>query len=269
MGTSAWLVTRDAARPGFGMVTAGAGGAPNGTPDMEPEDRERPTAGTPAGPAPAPTMTADTGAKPEAPVPADAEPEPLAPITGTAEPVELEAYGNGGAASVQLRGVTRASFRSSFRTEDATTTPATGCTRCPPGQCVHATGTLVADYDVTTRVSLPAVPRGLTECQRQRVRDAIDNVLAPHEQQHVQEFETFRGTTSRPFDLTVCRNKVNAEVKRLFEAERAPRQAAAQAASDALDPFQVDVDLDCDRRTSQAEQAPGPGHEMPDGEEQA
>ena len=263
---SAWLTVAHPARPGFGMVSSRA--AP-GAPAAE-EEREPPAAGMPNAPAPAPTVTTDDAGVQAPPVPADAAPAPLAPITGTADPVELEAYANGAGASLQLRGVTRASFRSSFRTENTATTAATGCTSCPPGQCVHATGTLVADYGVTTSVSLPSVPTDLPECQQARVRTAIDTVLAPHEQAHVRAFETFRGTTSRPFDLTVCRSAITPEVRALFEAERSARQRAAQAASDALDPFHVDVDLDCEDRTSQAEPAPGPGtDDAPDEEDEA
>ena len=35
--------------------------------------------------------------------------------------------------------------------------------------------------------------------------NAIDIVLAPHEQQHVAAFQAYIGIVSTPFDLTLCR----------------------------------------------------------------
>ena len=60
------------------------------------------------------------------------------------------------------------------------------------GERIHVTGTLVSTYHATTHVTLPRASDfpGLTPCQRQRVQDAIDNVLAPHEQEHVEAFRT-------------------------------------------------------------------------------
>ena len=78
------------------------------------------------------------------------------------------------------------------------------------------------------------------------MQDAIDNVLAPHEQQHVSAFNTYRGTTNRQFDLTLCRNEFDATIRSMVESEESARRSAAQAASDALDPFHFDVDLDCE-----------------------
>jgi hypothetical protein len=106
----------------------------------------------------------------------------------------------------------------------------------------------VATYSVTTTVTLPSADDfpGLTPCQRRRVQDAIDNVLAPHEQQHVRAFQQYNGTTRRPFNLTCCRSEFDTIIRNMFEAEAQARQAAAQAASDALDPFHFDVNLDCE-----------------------
>ena len=101
---------------------------------------------------------------------------------------------------------------------------------------------------MTTTVTLPRAAdfRRLTRCQRERVQDAIDNVLAPHEQEHVDAFETYNGTTEQPFDLTLCRNQLSGAVRRMARAEEGPRRAAAKAASAALDPFNFNVDLDCE-----------------------
>jgi hypothetical protein len=111
----------------------------------------------------------------------------------------------------------------------------------------------VATYRVTTTVTLPRVSsfRRLTPCQRQRVRDAIDNILAPHEQEHVAAFRTYEGTTSTPVDITICRGRnlerrLVARLQSIHDAEEGPRKSAAQTQSDSLDPFHVDVDLNCE-----------------------
>jgi hypothetical protein len=111
-------------------------------------------------------------------------------------------------------------------------------------------GDLVATYAVTTTITLPRVSDfpNLSVCQRQRVRDAIANVLAPHEQQHVAAFNTYNGATRRRFDVTLCRSTFDSTIRTMFEAEERTRRSAAQAASDALDPFHFDVDLNCEDR---------------------
>jgi hypothetical protein len=169
-------------------------------------------------------------------------PEPLPDVSGEGIEAEVSAY------SVTLRGRTDAKFSSSFRTRNVRTTAATGCDNCADSDCVHATGTLVSTFRVTTTVTLPSVSDfpDLTACQRQRVRDGINNVLRPHEQEHVTAFRTYNGTVSTPFDLTLCRSEFDGQIQALHDSVEAPRQAAAQAASDALDPFEFEVDLDCE-----------------------
>jgi hypothetical protein len=166
---------------------------------------------------------------------------PVADVAGEGEKTQATAY------SVTLRGRTDANFSSSFSTQDVVTTPGTGCNGCAGGDCVHARGTLVSTYTVSTTVTLPSVNDfpNLTPCQRQRVQDGITNVLAPHEQQHVSAFNTYNGTTRRPFDMTICRGAFDAAIQSMFNSEDSARQAAARALSNALDPFQFDVDLNC------------------------
>lgn len=168
--------------------------------------------------------------------------EPLPDVSGTGIETELSAY------SVTLRGRTDATFSNSFRTRNVRTEAATGCDDCADTDCVHVTGTLESTFRVTTRVTLPSVSDfpDLTACQRQRVRDGITNVLAPHEQQHVAAFRTYNGTVRTPFDLTICRSDFDARIQDLHDSIESPRQSAAQAASDALDPFEFEVDLDCE-----------------------
>jgi len=163
-------------------------------------------------------------------------------ISGTGE--QLHSTGH----SVTLQGRTDADYRSSFRTENVRTRPATGCEGCDASDCVRARGILVSTYTVTTTVTLPSVNDfpNLTPCQRQRVQNAITNVLAPHEQRHVRAFRTYSGTTRQAFDLTVCRDALDGAMQSMHDGEQSTRQTAAQARSDALDPFSFDVDLDCE-----------------------
>jgi hypothetical protein len=160
-----------------------------------------------------------------------------------------------------LRGRTDATFSSSFRTLNTRTTPGTGCEGCTGSECVHVAGTLESTYRVATQVTLPRVSDypNLTPCQRRRVQDAISNVLAPHEQQHVAAFNTYRGTTQTAFDMTVCRSDFDARIQAMHNSAESARQSAAQAASDALDPFEFEVDLNCqDTSTSSAPGASSP-----------
>jgi hypothetical protein len=101
-------------------------------------------------------------------------------------------------------------------------------------------------------VSLPDVPEGLTDCQHERVRNAIDNVLAPHEQDHVNAFHQYNGTVTLPIDYTGCSAGIQEYVQGLHDANAVSRRATVQAASDALDPFHISVDLDCEDESATA-----------------
>jgi hypothetical protein len=172
--------------------------------------------------------------------------DPVPPVIGTGEPHDVVAVAR--PPTVRLRGRTRARFNGgNFRTENVVTEAGSGCRRCRGKNCVHVTGTVITEYHVTTTVTLPKASsfRRLTQCQRERVQDAIDNILAPHEQDHVDAFETYNGTTEQPFDLNLCRGQLPRAVKKMVRDEERPRRAASQAQSDALDPFNFDVDLDC------------------------
>lgn len=156
---------------------------------------------------------------------------------------EMVAFAN----NLRLQGRTDASFSNNFRTENVTTTRSSDCEGCPASECVHVTGTLVSTFTVTTTVTLPSVSDfpSLTACQRQRVQDAITNILAPHEQQHVVAFQTYTGTVRTPFDLTLCRGDFATTIRSMHDSIEQGRRSSAQAASDALDPFHFDVDLNC------------------------
>jgi len=169
--------------------------------------------------------------------------EPLPTIFGAGEPHEMVAFAN----TTSLQGRTNASFSNNFTTRNVTTTLATDCEGCSANRCVHATGSLVSDFNATTTVTLPRVSDfpNLTPCQRQRVQNAITNVLAPHEKQHVAAFPTYVGRVSTPFDLTLCRSDFDVTIRSMHDSIEQSRRSSARSASNALDPFQFDVDLDC------------------------
>ena len=169
--------------------------------------------------------------------------QPLPNLEGEGEPSVAVAYGN----SLRLQGITRARFSNSFATQDVVTAPAESCEGCRASNCVHVTGSLVSTFTVTTTVTLPSVAdfSNLTSCRQQRVQDAIDTILAPHEQQHVSAFNTYNGSVSTAFDMTLCRGRFASEIQALHDRTESTRRSTAQVASDALDPFHFDVDLNC------------------------
>jgi hypothetical protein len=174
----------------------------------------------------------------------------LPDVSGTG-PAYHESLAGG---SLRLEGRTDATFDGgAYETQNVRVARGSGCA-CGEGEdCLHVTGTLVARYHVTTTVTLPSVSDfpNLTACQRARVQDAITNILAPHEQQHVQAFRTYNGITRRRFDLTLCRSDFDSTIDSMFQTETSARESSARAASAALDPFHFDVDLDCeDERSS-------------------
>lgn len=167
---------------------------------------------------------------------------PVPELSGTGESDEVVVFGN----TVNLEGETNATFNSSWKTTNQKTTRGQNCEECGSSDCVNVAGTLVNTFTVSTTVTLPEVPDDLTPCQRKRVRKAIDTMLKPHEQRHVRAFRTFNGTTRKAFKLkNICRDRINSKLQEMHDSERQSRQAAAQAKSDALDPFNVPVDLDC------------------------
>lgn len=175
-----------------------------------------------------------------------AEGENIQQVRSVGIPHRSTAYNTGD--SLRLRGRTDYEFNGgSFKTRNVRVRRASSCENCPDDECVRVTGRLVTRYRVRTSVTLPNVNDypDLIPCQRRRVRDAINNTLAPHEQEHVTALRTYNGTTRHRFDLTLCRNEFDRTIRSRVETEERSRRAAAEAASNALDPFHVDVDLDC------------------------
>jgi len=176
-----------------------------------------------------------------------AAPPALALRAPAGEETHRTVFANG--QHVRLQGRTDATFDGGTSSiSGQRTSRAEGCENCTEG-CLRVRGTLVLTFSVATQVTLPGVGDfpDLTPCQQVRVRDAIDNVLAPHEQQHVDAFRTYNGTSRHPFGLKGCNaEEINAQLEVIHHQEAASREAAAQALSDALDPFHFDVDLDCE-----------------------
>jgi hypothetical protein len=165
--------------------------------------------------------------------------------SGRGDPSQDSAMAN----NVRLQGRTDATFDGgAFETEHVRVSAADGCACGDGDPCIRARGILVARFHVATTVTLPRVADfpDLTPCQRTRVQRAITTILAPHEQQHVQAFRQYNGITRTPFDVTLCRSEFDSTIQSMFDTQESARRAAAQAASDALDPFHFDVDIDCE-----------------------
>jgi hypothetical protein len=103
------------------------------------------------------------------------------------------------AQSLTLRGLRRGGMRSSQRDRRRLDLPS---------------------HDPVTLPSVHDFP-DLTACQRQRVRDAISNVLAPHEQRHVGAFRTYNGTVRTPFSITLCGADFDSSIQAVHDSVEA------------------------------------------------
>lgn len=183
------------------------------------------------------------------------EPAQIAPVSHEAETEEEIARGDGETEQVRINiaGLTRGQFGGRFTTTDQETA------RGPRRGTVVVTGTMVETFAVTTTVTLPDVPSGLTECQAGNVRRAIDTTLAAHEQDHVEAMETYNGTEEVPFSVTIPDGDTAALNRALtpqFDSHREARRSAAMTLSNALDGpggFNFDVDMDAGCETEREE----------------
>ena len=149
--------------------------------------------------------------------------------------------------SITVTGKTDATFDGGTgTTKNLKAVPAKDCSGCTGNECITVTGQLVITYNVSTSITLPDVPEGLTPCQQKRVRDAIDTKISPHEDQHVAAFNTYNGTVTLSINYTGCKAGLAQFVQDMHDADGATRKAAAKAKSAALDPFNVPIDLDCE-----------------------
>jgi hypothetical protein len=200
--------------------------------------------------------------------------QPLTEVTGQAagDGDEVD-YGR----SISLQGLTTASFSTStnsFSSQGTTITHATGCdgSCSETDPCVSVSTTIASSYSVPISVSLPNLATmDLTECERQQAQNWIDTVLSPHEQEHVAAFRTYNGTTSHPLNFTSCRSaaqtELNTRAQEMFNTERAARQSSAQTLSDALDPFNMDFEVNCPEPEAEEGEGEGESEGAPEGGE--
>jgi len=221
----------------------------------EPEEQKEPPA--PAAPQAAAAATAgQEAAAPREAGPAKAQEDAAASqAEAVAEPMSLPDFSTFGKPTthtdfvnlVTFKGETEATFDGGVgQTKNLKAVPAKGCEGCPDSECFSVTGTLEITYHVSTTVTLPEVPSGLTPCQEKRVREAIDTKIAPHEDQHVSAFGTYNGTVKLPINYKGCKEGLADFVQAMHDKDAAAREATARAKSAALDPFHVNVDLDCE-----------------------
>ncbi|MEO6834074.1 MAG: DUF4157 domain-containing protein [Chitinophagaceae bacterium] len=183
--------------------------------------------------------TANTPAKEE-----DAAKE--APVmsfeSGEMQLENMTAYGN--CEGVNIQGRTDAHYRHSY-TSSGERTRGADCHGCAPANCISETGIIESVFSAAPHVTLPHVPRGLNDCERTTVQNAINTTLAAHEQQHVDAFNTYVGTESTPYTYNGCSNGKRAFIRARHNGIEAARRAASNALSAALDPFNFMIDCDC------------------------
>ncbi len=226
-------------------------------PEENEEQKEPPAPATPQ--AAGPVVDNDTPPESAAPGeagPAKAEEEAAASKAEVvAEPMSLPDFSTFGKPTthtdfvnmVTFKGETEGTFDGGVgQTKNLKAVPAKGCEGCADSECFSVTGTLEITYHVSTTVTLPEVPAGLTPCQEKRVREAIDTKIAPHEDQHVSAFGTYNGTVKLPINYKGCKEGLADFVQAMHDKDAAAREATARAKSAALDPFHVNVDLDCE-----------------------
>ncbi|QCX00969.1 DUF4157 domain-containing protein [Aggregatimonas sangjinii] len=176
-------------------------------------------------------------------------PESVPEIQYIGRPTNKMVFGQ----SISIQGVTNATYDGGKgRSNGLQRTAVTEGPGCAEGDCWHYTGHYQIDYGVATSVSLPEVPSGLSPCQEDRVREAIANELVPHENDHVAAFEQYNGSVTLSIDYTGPSSGIEAYVQQLHDTDEAARRAASNAASTALDPFHVNIDLDCEEEPAAA-----------------
>ncbi len=155
------------------------------------------------------------------------------------------AFGCGGLNGVTLAGRTDASYSNSFSSSETSHSTSTGCEGCDGPSCISSSGVVVSRFNVSTNVTLPSVPSGLTDCEANAARAFINGTLSAHEQQHVAAFNTYRGTVNTPYNYTGCASGISDYITGIHNGIEATRRSSADAASAALDPFNVPIPCNC------------------------
>lgn len=155
-----------------------------------------------------------------------------------------------GSARINLHGKTEANYddgvgnvinQKAVRSKD--------CPGCDDNKCITWSGTFQLTFLASPTITLPGPSKyaHLSPCQQKRVKAWIQNVLLPHEKQHKAAFEKYNGTVNKPFSMKICQSEMGAElVQPIHDAEETRRRTIADNASDALDPFHSNIDLDCE-----------------------
>jgi hypothetical protein len=149
-----------------------------------------------------------------------------------------------GCAGVSVQGQTDANYTDSFKSS-GTTKSSEKCTDCTPPDCVTASGVIVSRFKANPAITLPAVPDGLSECEARAVARFINTTLRRHEQQHVAAFNTYNGVVRTPYSFTGCKGELDSYLQSKHDAINTVRQDAANARSNALDPFNATIPCNC------------------------
>lgn len=165
-------------------------------------------------------------------------------------PVPAKAVNFGG--PVALRGLTEADFTNNkWALVKEKGQKGSGCEGCEEKDCVQYSATVRSTFKVSTKVTLPNMTEysDYTKCQQRKIKAAIQDELAPHEQKHVAAFKKYNGTIDTPIAMTGCKSELEGKVAALAdEIHRkieGPRRESVQAESDLLDPFVIKPDLNC------------------------
>jgi hypothetical protein len=172
------------------------------------------------------------------------------------------AFGRHEARTISMTGVTHYDFQpETYAMAETALSQGRDCDGCEGRDCVRVSAPVTITYTVALSVDLPSVGdyNDLTECEAQNVQTAIDTVLVPHEQQHVDALGAYNGTETVTFSDTFCRSEIAQAVADFVAAREATRQANAIAASEALDPFNFTFDASegCEEEATEDE-PPGP-----------
>jgi hypothetical protein len=155
-----------------------------------------------------------------------------------------------GSTSIHLHGKTVANYdNGTGTTKNLKVVSDKDCSGCADSECVTVSGIFSLTFRANPTINLPSPSEyaHLRPCQQERVKAWIQNVLLPHERQHKAAFELYNGTVNKPFNMKICRSEWSADLLQpIHDAENNRRKKVANDASDALDPFHTNIDLDCE-----------------------
>ena len=156
--------------------------------------------------------------------------------------------------TIDENGVTTGTYNMDFKFKDEKDDPAqTPEGTKPEDDKVSTSATVIVTLKVSVSINLPSVPTNLSACQKKRVKEAIDNKLAPHEKAHEAAMKTYDAVVEESFTLSGIKRADapaarKAKGKEIADRLKMERQTSAQDASDKLDkpPFVINVDLNCE-----------------------